>query len=361
MQAWDRLNTAEQIANHLREELMRGRWTGMMPGQFRLAEELGASRNAVEAALRQLEHEGVLVSQGLGRKRLIASPDPKKARPMRIAILDYEPVPVTEGYTVELQYMLIEAGHVAFFAPKTLIELDMNVSRIRRMVEKTEADAWIVCSASREVLTWFAAQPLPAFALFGRRRGLPIAAAGPDKIPATVAATRALAELGHQRIVILTRRATRLPKPGVAVQAFLDELKAQGITPGPYNLPDWEENPKALHKRLELLFRITPPTALIADEAPFYVAALQFCTSRGLRVPQDVSLICADPSPAFEWSRPTVAHILWETRPLVRRIVRWAANVSQKKPDLRQTLTQAEFITGGTIGPVARAGRNFKR
>ncbi|MFN9024754.1 MAG: GntR family transcriptional regulator, partial [Akkermansiaceae bacterium] len=58
MQAWDRLNTAEQIANHLREELMRGRWTGMMPGQFRLAEELGASRNAVEAALRQLEHEG---------------------------------------------------------------------------------------------------------------------------------------------------------------------------------------------------------------------------------------------------------------------------------------------------------------
>ncbi|MFN4872365.1 MAG: GntR family transcriptional regulator, partial [Akkermansiaceae bacterium] len=253
MQAWDRLNTAEQIANHLREELMRGRWTGMMPGQFRLAEELGASRNAVEAALRLLEHEGVLVSQGLGRKRLIASTDPKKARPMRIAILDYEPVPVTEGYTVELQYKLMEAGQVAFFTPKTLIELDMNVSRIRRMVEKTEADAWIVCSASREVLTWFAAQPLPAFALFGRRRGLPIAAAGPDKIPATVAATRALAELGHQRIVMLTRRATRLPKPGVAVQAFLDELKAQGITPGPYNLPDWEENPKALHKRLELL------------------------------------------------------------------------------------------------------------
>lgn len=280
---------------------------------------------------------------------------------MRIAILDYEPVPVAEGYTVELQYMLMEAGHVAFFAPKTLIELDMNVSRIRRMVEKTEANAWIVCSAPREVLTWFAAQPLPAFALFGRRRGLPIAAAGPDKIPATVAATRALAELGHQRIVMLTRRATRLPKPGVVVRAFLDELKAQGITPGPYNLPDWEENPKALHKRLELLFRITPPTALIADEAPFYVAALQFCTSRGLRVPQDVSLICADPSPAFEWSYPTVAHILWETRPLVRRIVRWAANVSQKKPDLRQTLTQAEFITGGTIGPVARAGRNFKR
>jgi hypothetical protein len=361
MQAWDRSNTAGQIANHLREELMRGRWTGMMPGQFRLAEELGASRNAVEAALRLLEHEGVLVSQGLGRKRLIASPDPKKARPMRIAILDYEPVPVTEGYTVELQYMLIEAGHVAFFAPKTLIELDMNVSRIRRMVEKTEADAWIVCSASREVLTWFAAQPLPAFALFGRRLGLPIAAAGPDKIPATVAATRALAELGHQRIVMLTRRATRLPEPGVVVRAFLDELEAQGITPGPYNLPDWEENPKALHKRLELLFRITPPTALIADEAPFYVAALQFCTSRGLRVPQDVSLICADPSPAFEWSYPTVAHILWETRPLVKRIVRWAANVSQKKPDLRQTLTQAEFITGGTIGPVARAGRNFRR
>lgn len=40
-------------------------------------------------------------------------------------------------------------------------------------------------------------------------------------------------------------------------------------------------------------------------------------------------------------------------RPVMRRIARWANNVSRGKDDLRQTLTQAEFVEGGTVGPVA--------
>jgi DNA-binding LacI/PurR family transcriptional regulator len=76
---------------------------------------------------------------------------------------------------------------------------------------------------------------------------------------------------------------------------------------------------------------------------------MQFLMNRGLRVPQDVSLVCTDGSPIFEWGKPTVAH--WDTRPVVRRIVRWAATVSRGEKDLRQTLTKAEFFEGGTIGP----------
>jgi hypothetical protein len=37
---------------------------------------------------------------------------------------------------------------------------------------------------------------------------------------------------------------------------------------------------------------------------------------------------------------------------MVRRIVRWAANVASGKKDRRQTLIPAEFVPGGTIGPV---------
>jgi DNA-binding LacI/PurR family transcriptional regulator len=344
-----------QVLEHLRHQLAQGRWSAVMPGSNRLAHELGVSRKTVEAALVGLEQEGLLVNQGGGRRRRIASEKSSQAvRPLQVAILDYAPVPVIEEYMVELQHLLIEAGHAVVFAPKTLMQLGMHLPRIRRMVEVTEADAWVVCSAPQEVLEWFAAQPLPAIALFGRRRGLPIAAVGPDKVPTTAAATRALIELGHRHIVMLTRRATRQPEPGIVVRTFLEELAAHGITPGAYHLPDWEESPEALYGRLESLFRVTPPTALILDEVPFYVAALQFCSSRGLRVPEDISLVCDDPSPAFEWSRPTVAHIRWNTGPVVRRIVRWAANVSQGKRDLRQTFTKAEFIPGGTIGPVKK-------
>ncbi|MCX6879938.1 MAG: substrate-binding domain-containing protein, partial [Verrucomicrobia bacterium] len=82
-----------------------------------------------------------------------------------------------------------------------------------------------------------------------------------------------------------------------------------------------------------------------------FFAAMQFLMNRGLRVPQDVSLLCSGGSPIFEWSEPTVTHIRWDTRPSIRRILRWTANVSLGRQDLRQTLTRAEFVPGGTIGP----------
>jgi hypothetical protein len=36
----------------------------------------------------------------------------------------------------------------------------------------------------------------------------------------------------------------------------------------------------------------------------------------------------------------------------VRRVAQWANNVASGKDDRRPTFTTAEFIEGGTIGPV---------
>ena len=40
----------------------------------------------------------------------------------------------------------------------------------------------------------------------------------------------------------------------------------------------------------------------------------------------------------------------WDSSPLVRRIVRWAAKVSRGKEDVRQTRVPAAFGMGGTVG-----------
>jgi DNA-binding LacI/PurR family transcriptional regulator len=234
----------------------------------------------------------------------------------------------------------------------------MKVARVARLVASTAADAWVVTGGSREVLEWFAARAVPAFALFGRRRGLPLAGAGPDKPPAVAAATRALLELGHRRIVLLARSGRRLPQPGASERMFLRTLAEHGIVPGPYNLPDWEETPAGFHLRLADLFRVTPPTRIIIEEARFFFAAQQFFGRHGLQVPEDVSLVCTDGDPYFEWCEPSVAHIAWDTRPVVRRIERWVANLSRGVPDLKQTPTRAKFVRGGTIGPPPEGARS---
>jgi DNA-binding LacI/PurR family transcriptional regulator len=323
-----------------------------MPGVMRLAAELGVSRDSVESALIELERDGVLLSQGPGKRRIIVEGGTgSAARALRVVVLLLEPSDRNIHYVVELMHALREAGHEAEFAPKTQIELAGKASRIIRMVEQTPADAWAIFAGSRELLEGFAKSRLPAFAIFGRANLLPIPSIMPDKATPVRVAVRRLVEMGHQRIAWLTRPRRVFPEPGRTERGFLEELEAQGIATGPYHLQTWDETAGGLQKALDSLFRYTPPTALFIDEAPPFVTVLQFCLKRGLKVPEDLSLVCTDFDLVFEWCQPTVAHIRWDSLPMIRRIIHWAENLRVGKDDRQKGFFKARFVDGGTIGP----------
>lgn len=74
-----------------------------------------------------------------------------------------------------------------------------------------------------------------------------------------------------------------------------------------------------------------------------------------MRVPGDVSLVCTDyDDSSFEWCRPHISHLRWETRPVVLRVLQWVNYVSRGKRDLREVHTPVRFVSGGTIGPVKK-------
>jgi DNA-binding GntR family transcriptional regulator len=112
---------AEQVATHLRAELLRGRWITALPGTQKLGKELGVNHNTVEAALRLLEEEGLLVAQGHGRRRKIVLPKGAvKARSLRVKILLYDGDDAGLPHSVELLARLQEAGFAADYATKSL-------------------------------------------------------------------------------------------------------------------------------------------------------------------------------------------------------------------------------------------------
>ena len=187
--------------------------------------------------------------------------------------------------------------------------------------------------------------PVPTIAYAGSiRSDLPIAGVAPEKNAAASVMMRRLIALGHRRIVYLSRGEARPIR-------FFAEMEAHGIPTGPYNTPTWGNSGRDLQRCLDSLFATTPPTALYIDEAPVFVAVRDHLARRGIFAPEHVSLICADPSPCFEWCRPTVAHIRWDSAPVVRHILRWVANIAHGKEDRRQIYTKAEFVEGGTIKP----------
>jgi DNA-binding LacI/PurR family transcriptional regulator len=210
----------------------------------------------------------------------------------------------------------------------------------------------VVECGSHPLLEWCASQPTPCFALYGRTGGLPLARTGPDAVRAYGVATRQLIALGHRRIVLVVREGFRRPTPEGCELAFLEELKAHGIPTGVYNLPDWEENSEGFNRLMESLFKTTPPTALIIDETCWFIAALAFLVRRGIRVPEQVSLVSGDCETTLDVCHPRFAHMRWDNSLIVRRVVRWVDAVRKGKADRKIINISAEFIPGGSIGPV---------
>ena len=340
---------ADQVAAHLREEIERGSLSGDLPGAKRLAKDLGINHKTIDAAVKLLEEKGLLKSQGAGKPRLVTRPKQGKAPSMKVAILLYEPEDADYHVIINLRNSLNNAGHTCVLAKRSQKELSWNLTKIKREVRNTDADAWIVVAGSRDILEWFSIQDFPSIAMHGHFIGLPIASGGASLQPAMAQAVNQMMELGHRRIVMIAQKTDLTPTPGKLYKAFLQQLEDNGIPTSSYNLPLWDSNPEELYRTLDSLFQVTPPTAIIVTDVVIFFPVYIHLLKKGLRIPEDVSLMLFDNHPQLEWCDPKVAHTHWDHRALNQRMLKWANNVASGREDLRQVFVDGEFIANETI------------
>lgn len=345
------LSAAEQVAEFIREDILRGTWGDELPGQEYFSKRMGIGKDTIQRAFQLLEKQGLVVPRGSGRRRRIHLPEDHAPVSLHIRILLYE----KDGRTVAPVHVIRHRaelnGHVVEFADKDLHDLKMDPTRIARYVSKNPADAWVINAGSREVLDWFSQQDFPAFALFGNAEGINMAGTGANHLKVVEQYVDQLVGLGHQRIVMLVREERRKHGPGPTERGFLARLALHGIETGTYNLPDWEERPEALQACIESLFKLTPPTAIIIDEPPFYFAVNEHLHRMDVRVPEQVSLVCIGEDPAFLWTRPKVSHTKIDDQPITRATLRWIDDIAKGKDNLRKIIVQPQTVNGETIGP----------
>lgn len=355
MAAIQRLSVIQQTAAHLADGIREGRWGESLPGVRVLSKELGVSRDSLRAAMKSLEAEGHVTNHGSGRRRKVLSQHAERRRALRIGILLQLPMGKQNAEMQrtlgELRHDIEAAGHVWSLATKTHRDLADEPKAIAKLVSAADVDAWIIVAGSRGLLEWFSLQKVPAIAFGGASMEMPIPFSSIDFVPPTRALVRHLTALGHRRIVLISPPQWRDPIPSRTLQAYLDELRAQGIQTGEYNAPAWEESAAGLHHLLKSLFRVTPPTALLVVEPPRVLAISQFLSRRNLRIPQDVSLVCLGQDSMFEWCDPPLAHFSYDLSLPRQRIVKWIAAVSRGTGDQKTRLFAAQFEPGGSTAP----------
>lgn len=120
-------------------------------------------------------------------------------------------------------------------------------------------------------------------------------------------ATRYLLQQGHRRIgIVVGRRGTTSgDERRAGYLRALDEafvpFDPSLIVDGPY-LPQTGTN--AANALLDLP---KPPTAIFVANHESALGVMRVVSERGLRVPDDISLLCAEDSPWFEWQRPALS------------------------------------------------------
>lgn len=350
---------ADQAADHLRDEIMRGRWVEVMPGRTPLARELGINWKTVESALAQLENEGLIQSQGPGKpRRITGTSNQKSVGGTHVTMVLYETQGGLNTAVGDIQHQLRAAGHPVFFSAKTSSEVKHDPDQVESMVRKLGAEACILVAAGREVLQRFEAFPIPTFALFGKMSGLKISGTGPDKIQAIRDSITSLCANGHQRIVMLKHREALHAEHGISERTFLEELENRGLSHGEYNLPRWENTPEGLRHCLIRLFQVTPPTAILVDDLMLLYAIQSFLVRKRGNIFRQVTLVAMDPHPIFGWCQPGVPHFYWDISKVVSHTVKWVNDVARRKNDREQKRIECKFVDAGGVTKVGHPQSN---
>lgn len=357
-----RISLVDQTVALMRDGIVNGRWKVRMPGQARLARELGVAREAVAQALARLVSEGVL-EQPAGRMapvihaEALGGATAGKRRVLRVALLFADATEskiASSSATIAGMISAIhENGHTCVSYALPAGKDVHKTGYLPGLVKTAAADTWLVYGGSLEVLTWFSKHVPHVMALGGRCADLSIAAAGSNVLPALSQVVHRLLALGHRRIVLICYRGARHPSPGQTVRTFLEILRSAGIAPGDYHVPDWEESPAGLEKLLDSLFQVTPPTALICWTLGSVNGALGWLTRRGIRVHQEVSLVSLGHDLATDWFRPglQVANVQTDDGIIGQSVIKWLDGVIAGQPDNRQTWCPFSFDEGNSIGP----------
>lgn len=354
----------ELVAAVLREEIRAGRWDERLPGARVLANRLGVSPPTAAAALASLAAEGLLTGGGARRAYRVAGPHavaPALAvAPKRLLILSHEKMEdvgdLARSLLGKIRDEMILKGWVVDYQVVDYAYVKRPQRAWDRLI-RVEPGTSVVALLGRPALAeWAVRRKIPLLFLGGVRSELPVPMVAVKSATMAELALARLTALGHRRIAIPL---CDHPEPFKASirEATRQALAAVGQTyVGSYHNPETAYlMPDVIWRIMESLFAKEAPTALLFLDWKELVTAHCFLAHRGLRVPDDVSIVLLNDQAEAGWFFPELTRFRFPVRRIVKTIVGWLT--AGAGAELLDSLS-ADFIDGATVVPpvVRRCG-----
>jgi DNA-binding LacI/PurR family transcriptional regulator len=233
-------------------------------------------------------------------------------------------------------------------------------------VRSAAVDGFIVYSAVRSDPRVEAAlaRGLPAVTV-DQPRGLPTPFVGIDDRGAARSAAEHLRGLGHERVAVLAFVSALDPEQRLVLELSRERLAGyeEGLGPA------WDEGAvrtcrpnateparRAAH---ELLGARLPPTAILAMSDVLAIGALQAAAERDLAVPDRLSIVGFDDSPAAAVATPPLTTIAQPHEEKGRLAAEWLLDAIEDRDELdpaRRAILPTELVVRGSTGPAPASG-----
>lgn len=351
-----RLSLPSQVAAAIRKGIEEKLWEKHLPGERRLSDMLQVSRPTVRAALHLLEKEGLIQIQPGKRNRVPTKRVRQRAGTSKrlLGLILPEPLsdvsPWTYQHISEMRARLAESG----IATEVVVCQPQGgrlwVRKLETFLRENHVFCPVLISAGVEVQQWFAKLSLPTLVLGSCHPSVRLPSFDLDQQSVSRHAANVFIAKGHRRLALV------VPDSGAAGDVASEEgfsAAAEASRHAGVNavVVRHDGTARSVAAKLDNLFNSDhAPTALFVAKPQHVFIVLMYLLTRGIRVPDHVSLIARDQDHTFESVSPAIAHYTFDVHTYVRRLSRLMLQmVNQRYLPPSRSLIFPRFFAGGTV------------
>ena len=210
--------------------------------------------------------------------------------------------------------------------------------------------ALIIARGTPWMADWSRGCGVPTFFFSGDPGAAAVPVVGYDGGHVMRETLRQLIRLGHRSLALPVL--ARSPAFSKRIRRVVDEVVAEtGVKVSLHTPAAAPFEPVGLRTCLQRLWMRQPPTALILVSRYEYLAAYGFVTQRGLRVPEDVSLVSLVDDEMAPWISPEPARFEHDAHQLAVVLAGWVRKPPVTAAAAPNVMLRGHWWAGASLGP----------
>ena len=356
-----RNSLVHETAATLRQWIASGLLQDVLPGELELKERLRVGRDTLRLALQVLVNEGWLEPSAQGRQRRVHTQRLSKLKLDAAAALPVtflSPYAGEQGQTLlemeDTQMRLAELGRNLQFVSPEIYHLKDPSYQLEKLVHTHPSAAWVLYASSCPIQKWFAERGLPALVNGWPYPGVNLSYVTKDWEPAGFHAGLQFLRHGHKNVGMF--EFVERGAGALLIERGLRRALATAANEAKLLLFKDERTPESIARAYEAAFELKErPTAMVLTSSNHLLTSLSWFVSKGIRVPDEVSLVVLPNDPWYSELYPPVCHYRPNTKAFSHGMAERVLELVEHGQVFRKPLAvSVEFVPGSTIGPAPR-------